>query len=142
MNALWGVIIGGLLTIAGQGAAEMIRARVAAQGRDEFRDRVRRKFHLEALEDLETAAIRLHDVLVEYQSVDLPDEDLEAKLREATSLFDAAVPRVEAADVRQKMQVWRNTAVRWVNDDDTAAHEQRAWADALDACGQRMRTEL
>ncbi|SOD70715.1 hypothetical protein SAMN05892883_0371 [Jatrophihabitans sp. GAS493] len=142
MNALWGVIVGSLLTVMGQGAAELVKARVATKGREEGRDRIRRRFHLDALEELEGAALRLHDVLIEYQSVDVPDELLEKALRESMSVFDACVPRVESDLVRSKMHIWKNTAVRWVNDDDSAAAEQRAWQAALTACGEGMRAEL
>ncbi|SDI92173.1 hypothetical protein SAMN05444157_0810 [Frankineae bacterium MT45] len=142
MDALWGVIIGSLLTVIGQGSAELVRARVATKGREDNRDRIRRRFHLDALEELESAALRLHDVLIEYQAVDTPDELLEKALRESMGVFDACVPRVESDVVRAKMQIWRNTAVRWVNDDDSAAAEQRAWQAALTACGEGMRAEL
>jgi hypothetical protein len=140
--ALWGVVLGGLLTIAGQTVAELLKARAQEQEREAGRQADARSFHREALELATAAATELKAVLVEYEGVGAPTPQLELRFRQSTSEFERLVPRVTSARVRGLLNTWKEAATSWSNGDATQETEGRAWKAAVDACGEAVRSYL
>ena len=140
--ALWGVIIGGLLTIGGQTVAELLKARAQRQGREAERENFRREFHREALELATESAKELLAVLVEYEAAGVPSDPLELRFRQATSEFERLVPRISSDQVRSLLAAWQKAAVAWANSEGLQKTENDAWKAAVEACGKAVRSYL
>lgn len=140
--ALWGVIIGGLLTIGGQTVAELLKAQAQSKARNAERETARRDFHREALELATESAVGLQAVLVEYEAAGVIPDELELRLRQAISEFERLVPRVASDRVRSLLSKWEDVAVKWANSEALQTEESAAWKAAVEACGTATRSYL
>src|SRR4051812_3611345 len=102
MSALWGVIIGGLLTVGGQLAAEAWKAHVANSERTERRAAVAREFQRQALTSLQDAATAYRRALIENEREEVPSAETEDRLRTTRGAFQTALYRVSSDTCRQR----------------------------------------
>jgi hypothetical protein len=142
VTALWGVIIGGLLTICGQLAAEAWKGRVAGTERAERRAAISRDYQRQAATQLEYDALAYRRALVDNERQEVPTAEAEDGLRLSRASYEAALYRVESADCRGRFIAWEKAAVAWAQEDGPAKDEVERWRAAMEAGGAAIRSNL
>jgi hypothetical protein len=142
MGTLWGVIIGGLLTVGGQFTAEMLKSRVASSERQDRRSATAREYQRQALTQLEQDALAYRRALVENERQEEPTVGSEDQLRLTRAAYEAALYRVEEADCRSRFLAWEKAAVAWSQEEGPAINEATTWRTAMEAGGAAIRMNL
>jgi hypothetical protein len=140
--AFWGVVVGGLLTICGQLAAEAWKAHVAKTERTERREITKREYQRQAAARLSDAALAYQHALADYERASVPTTALEEQLRATRAAHVAALYRVDSSDCRNKFTVWETAALAWAQGDGPAIDEITAWRTAVEAAGAAERDAL
>lgn len=142
MSALWGVIIGGLLTIGGQLAAEAWKAHVAKSERAERRAAVKREHQRQAATQVTYDALAYRRALVENERSATSTPAIEDQLTSTRAAYEAALYRVESNDCRARFLAWENAAIAWSQGEGLAVAETTAWRTAMEAAGGAVRSAL
>lgn len=139
--AFIGVVVGGLLTIAGQATAELVKARVATRERQDRRDQLSREFQRETMIRLQAAMAEYRDALSRYGSQVVPTTQVDDQLSRARVGYQMLVHRVSSSSARTAVQVWEAAALRWFQPDDsgTASQEAEAWTTAMRLTSEAIR---
>jgi malic enzyme len=143
-TAVWafiGVVVGGLLTVAAQATAELLKARAAARARQAQRERATREFQRDTVIELQAAMADYRAALVRDRSQLLPSRATDAQLSAARSTFQMLVHRVSSSPAREAALAWEAAALPWFQGDDsgTAAAEAEAWETAMRVTGEAVR---
>jgi hypothetical protein len=143
-TAVWafiGVVVGGLLTVAAQATAELLKARAAARARQAQRERATREFQRDTVIELQAAMADYRAALVRDRSQLLPSRATDAQLSAARSRFQMLVHRVSSSPAREAALAWEAAALPWFQGDDsgTAAAEAEAWETAMRVTGEAVR---
>lgn len=141
---LWafvGVVVGGVLTIVGQGVAEWVKALVATHERRDRRAQLSREFQREAMVRLQESMATYRGSLSQYQRMSAPSEEIDAALAGSRVAFQLLLHRVADADVRRAAGNWEAEALRWFQRDDagTAQLEAGTWEAAMRISGEAIR---
>jgi hypothetical protein len=140
--AFWGVIVGGLLTIGGQVAAELLKSRVASKERQDRRDAIAREYRRQAAARLAEAAVAYQHALVENERSPASSPAIEDQLRATRTAFQSALYRVDSQDCRGRFIAWEKAAVSWSNDEGPHINETSTWQKAVEAAGAAERDTL
>lgn len=145
---LWSVVLGGVLTLAGTGLAELVRSREASKERRERRAELRREYNRDVLDQLQTAASSYQKALVAYRleaEVAPPGADVPAavdeQLRSARTSFQALLYRVDVK-VTAALVAWEVQAVELSQGEGSSALESTRWEEAMKASGAAVRANL
>jgi len=143
-SAAWGftgVVAGGLLTVLGQTAAELLKSRVASRERRERRQQLAREHQRETIVLLFAALAGYRKALNRDRSLTIPTPQSEAELTSARVAYQAVVHRVSDQAARSAVQAWESEALLWFQRDDEgrAERESSTWDVAMKALGEANR---
>lgn len=138
---LIGVVVGGVLTLAGQTIAELVKAGVAKRDRQDRRDQMSREFQRETLTHLQEAMAGYRQVLSRYDFDRQPPLEAENQVAAARAAYQMLLHRVSSSAARDAVRSWETAALYWFQRDDrgSASDEAEAWATAMRLTGEAIR---
>jgi hypothetical protein len=136
-----GVVVGGVLTLTGQMAAELIKGRIAKSDRVDRRAQLSREFQRETVTRLQEVMAAYRQELSRYDFRQTPSQEAEDRLAASRVACQMLLHRVSSSTARDAVRSWETSALYWFQGDErgSANDEAEAWVTAMRLTGEAVR---